>query len=63
MPRKENVWPPIPPSAVWLKTTSRMTSMPAWCIASTISLNSRTCSPRWLAQAKRAFGAKNASVL
>ncbi len=53
----------MPPSAVWLKTTSRMTSMPALCISSTISLNSRTCSPRWLAQAKRPFGAKNASVL
>jgi hypothetical protein len=29
MPRNEKVWPPMPPSAVWLYTTSRMTSMPA----------------------------------
>src|ERR1039457_6864782 len=46
MPRKERVGPMWSPSAVWLYTTSRITSMPASCSAFTIVLNSPTCSPR-----------------
>ena len=42
MPRKQSVGPSWSPSAVWLKTTSRMTSMPARCSALTMSRNSST---------------------
>src|SRR5947207_2774400 len=39
-PRKLSVGPVWSPSAVWLKTTSRMTSIPARCSALTMSRNS-----------------------
>ena len=42
MPRKLSVGPVRSPSAVWLNTTSRMTSMPARCRALTMSRNSFT---------------------
>ena len=40
------VGPAWSPSAVWLKTTSRMTSMPARCSAFTMSRNSSTAPER-----------------
>ena len=42
MPRNDRVGPRWLPSAVWLYTTSRMTSMPAACSACTMVLNSIT---------------------
>ena len=63
MPRKDSVGPMWSPSAVWLYTTSRMTSMPASCSAFTIVLNSPTCSPRCPAEEYRLCGAKNPIVL
>ena len=48
MPRKHSAGPSGPASAVWLNTTSRITSRPARCSASTIALNSATWPP-WLA--------------
>ena len=42
MPRKESVGPSCPSSAVWLKTTSSMTSMPAAWKRRTIARNSST---------------------
>src|ERR1700727_1341809 len=53
MPRKDKVGPRWSPSAVWLYTTSRMTSMPASCSALTMVLNSPTCSPRCPAEEYR----------
>ena len=50
MPRKLSVGPIWLPSAVWLYTTSRMTSIPASCRVLTIVLNSPTCSPSWPAE-------------
>ena len=44
-PRKLIVGPSWLPSPVWLKTTSRMTSMPALWSALTMSRNSRTWLP------------------
>ena len=45
MPLKDSVGPRWLPSAVWLYTTSRMTSMPAWCSERTMALKSWTCWP------------------
>ena len=45
MPRSDRVGPMWLPSAVWLYTTSRMTSMSAACRALTIALNSATWAP------------------
>ena len=45
MPRKQIVGPMWLPSAVWLYTTSRMTSMPASWNARTMPLNSLTAPP------------------
>ena len=45
MPRKHSAGPSGPASAVWLNTTSRITSRPARCSASTIALNSATWPP------------------
>ena len=42
MPLKQSVGPSWLPSAVWLNTTSRITSMPARCRALTMSRNSST---------------------
>ena len=46
MPLNDSVGPMWLPSAVWLYTTSRITSIPASCSALTISLNSRTWSQK-----------------
>ena len=43
MPLKLSVGPSWLPSAVWLYTTSRITSMPARCSVLTMFLNSPTC--------------------
>ena len=53
MPRKQSVGPRWSPSAVWLNTTSRMTSMPARCSALTMSRNSSTGPERILPRAVR----------
>ena len=44
-PLKLIVGPMWLPSAVWLKTTSRITSIPALCSAFTMSRNSSRCEP------------------
>ena len=44
MPRSDSVGPAWLPSAVWLYTTSRITSKPALCRSLTICLNSRSTS-------------------
>ena len=46
MPRKERSGRSSLPSAVWLKTTSRMTSMPLRCSSLTRVLSSSTCMPQ-----------------
>ncbi len=66
MPRKHSAGPSGPASAVWLNTTSSITSRPARCSASTIDLNSATWPPGWPARTAAEYplcGAKKPIVL
>ena len=59
MPRKQRVGPKWFPSPVWLYTTSRITSIPAWWNVFTMVLNSLTCWPNAPALENRTSGARN----
>ena len=63
MPRKDRVGPRWSDSAVWLYTTSRITSIPAACSALTIALNSPTWPPRCCDDEYALCGARNPIVL